>query len=450
MAIPCAPTGDKQVQLRRGTTAENDAFTGADGELSFDTDQNRPRIHDGVTVGGFPIALLSDIVPGSSPPFVDTTNIIMGSADNTKLLRFEVDGFTAATTRTLTPQNASYTIAGLETANLFTADQSINNTIFLLTDGTASFASGVVIIDASGFIDIGGGFVILNPDGSAVFAGGALSISSTGQLAIADGTAAAPGLIMNSDANTGLFLFGADQFAISTGGVTRAVINNSGLWLGSNSIQWSNGFASAVDVILFRDGANLGQRLSPAGLGGTQYHLYNNYTDDLNWERLNMEWNANAAFLSTERLGTGSFRNLALGSEGAASVFLRTNAINRVEVNSDGKMSLTRALSTAVATLTDAATIATDAVLANHFRVTLGGNRTLGNPTNPYDGARIVYEFIQDGTGSRTITLDTKFALGTDITGVTLTTTANKRDFMTVIYNSTADKWYVVAFVKGY
>jgi hypothetical protein len=106
--------------------------------------------------------------------------------------------------------------------------------------------------------------------------------------------------------------------------------------------------------------------------------------------------------------------------------------------------------SSAISTLTDAATIATDASLANHYRVTLGGNRTLGNPTNPYDGARLVYEFIQDGTGSRTITLDTKFALGTDITAVTLTTTASRRDFMTVIYNLAADKWYVVAFVKGY
>lgn len=452
MAVPCLPTGDKQVQLRRGTTAENNAFIGALGELAFNTELIGLRLHDGVTVGGHRVAMFSDIVSGSSPPFVDTTSIIMGSADPTKLLRFEVDGFTAATTRVLTPQNSSYTIAGLETANLFTANQNINNNIALNTDGTASFAGGIVVIDASGIIDIGGGFTILSPDGSAVFAGGALSIFSTGRLAIADGTAALPGLVMNSDPNTGLYLFGADQFAISTGGLARAVINNSGLWLGDNSIQWGNGFGSAVDVILFRDGANLGQRLDPpgAGSGGTQYHLYNNYVDDLNWERVNLEWNANAAFLSTERFGTGSFRNLAIGSEGTASVFLRTNAINRVEVNSDGKMLLTRALSTAVVAMTDAATIATDAILGNHYRVTLGGNRTLGNPTNTYDGARVVYEFIQDGTGNRTITLDTKFAFGTDITGVTLSTAAGARDFMTVIYNAAADLWHVVAFVKGY
>jgi len=100
--------------------------------------------------------------------------------------------------------------------------------------------------------------------------------------------------------------------------------------------------------------------------------------------------------------------------------------------------------------LTDAATIATDASLGNHFRVTLGGNRTLGNPTNPTDGQRALWELIQDGTGTRTLAYDTKFAFGTDISSVTLTTTASKRDFLTAVYNSTADKWYVVGFVKGY
>lgn len=104
-------------------------------------------------------------------------------------------------------------------------------------------------------------------------------------------------------------------------------------------------------------------------------------------------------------------------------------------------------------TLTDAATIATDASLGNRFRVTLGGNRTLGAPTNPTNGQQCVWEIIQDGTGSRTLSLDTGtggFAFGTDIASITLTTTASKRDFLTAIYNSTANKWYVVGFVKGY
>jgi hypothetical protein len=41
-----------QVQFRRGTTTQNNAFTGANGEISVDTDIRTLRIHDGTTGGG--------------------------------------------------------------------------------------------------------------------------------------------------------------------------------------------------------------------------------------------------------------------------------------------------------------------------------------------------------------------------------------------------------------
>jgi hypothetical protein len=41
-----------QVQFRRGTTTQNNAFTGAAGELTYDTDVKTLRIHDGTTPGG--------------------------------------------------------------------------------------------------------------------------------------------------------------------------------------------------------------------------------------------------------------------------------------------------------------------------------------------------------------------------------------------------------------
>lgn len=39
-------------QLRRGTTAQNNAFTGAVGEPTLDTETGMIHIHDGVTQGG--------------------------------------------------------------------------------------------------------------------------------------------------------------------------------------------------------------------------------------------------------------------------------------------------------------------------------------------------------------------------------------------------------------
>lgn len=42
----------KLLQLRRGTTAENDLFTGNVAEVTYDTDKKEIRVHDGVTAGG--------------------------------------------------------------------------------------------------------------------------------------------------------------------------------------------------------------------------------------------------------------------------------------------------------------------------------------------------------------------------------------------------------------
>ena len=51
----------KQVQRRRGTTAETAVFTGANGECTVDTTKKVVVVHDGVTAGGFPQARKSDV-----------------------------------------------------------------------------------------------------------------------------------------------------------------------------------------------------------------------------------------------------------------------------------------------------------------------------------------------------------------------------------------------------
>jgi len=45
-----------QVQLRRGTSSQVAAFTGAAGEVVVDTTNNRAVVHDGATAGGFALA----------------------------------------------------------------------------------------------------------------------------------------------------------------------------------------------------------------------------------------------------------------------------------------------------------------------------------------------------------------------------------------------------------
>lgn len=80
-------------------------------------------------------------------------------------------------------------------------------------------------------------------------------------------------------------------------------------------------------------------------------------------------------------------------------------------------------------TLTDAATIAVDMSTFINAKVTLGGNRTLGQPSSVKNGQSGCIEIIQDGTGSRTLAYhaDWLFAGGTD---PTLSTTAGAKDLL--------------------
>lgn len=57
----------------------------------------------------------------------------------------------------------------------------------------------------------------------------------------------------------------------------------------------------------------------------------------------------------------------------------------------------------AVGTLTDGATITPDLTANSTFSVTLGGNRTMANPTSPIAGQTGSIFIVQDGTGSRTL-----------------------------------------------
>lgn len=102
-------------------------------------------------------------------------------------------------------------------------------------------------------------------------------------------------------------------------------------------------------------------------------------------------------------------------------------------------------------TLTDAATIAIDAGIANGFKVTLGGARTLGNPTNPKGGGQvIVIKVSQDGAGTRTLAYDTKYRFSTGLPQPVVTTGANKFDYIGFIYNAADDKWDFIALVQGF
>ena len=72
------------LQLRRGTTAQNDSFTGAVGELSVDTQLDTIRVHDGSTAGGFSTVGIASTQTLTNKTLTSpqiTTSIIPSSAD---------------------------------------------------------------------------------------------------------------------------------------------------------------------------------------------------------------------------------------------------------------------------------------------------------------------------------------------------------------------------------
>ena len=97
----------------------------------------------------------------------------------------------------------------------------------------------------------------------------------------------------------------------------------------------------------------------------------------------------------------------------------KTNAVQSFSVAQRGS----------VTALTDGTTITPDFAAANNFSLTIGGNRTLANPTNLTAGQSGVIVITQDGTGSRTGSWNTvfKWAGGT---APTLTTTASAVDVL--------------------
>ena len=140
-----------QLQLRRGTTSQNNSFTGAAGELSIDTDLDQIRIHDGSAAGGVkvPATGLAFGAAGNTNPATNTAsfgtpanvvirtatgqsgNVIIGDATATSSHSLDVRGTAnvgALAATSVVPQasdGGALGSASLEWADLFLADGAV-------------------------------------------------------------------------------------------------------------------------------------------------------------------------------------------------------------------------------------------------------------------------------------------------------------------------------------
>jgi hypothetical protein len=129
------------------------------------------------------------------------------------------------------------------------------------------------------------------------------------------------------------------------------------------------------------------------------------------------------------------------GSTNFASTFTASPTADRTVTVPDTSFTLagtntaqsyTAAQRGAISTLTDGATITPDFALANNYSVTLGGNRTLANPTNLTAGQSGSIFISQDGTGSRTLAYGSQydFAGGTAPTLSTAASAVDRIDYV--------------------
>lgn len=124
-----------QVQIRRGTSTQNNAFTGAAGELSFDATNNNLRVHDGSTAGGH-------VLESSNTVIVQEEGSTVGSSATT--LNFAGANITAAGSggvKTITVAGASGTFSNFaEVFNAYSsaASLALDNASYSMVSITAS------------------------------------------------------------------------------------------------------------------------------------------------------------------------------------------------------------------------------------------------------------------------------------------------------------------------
>jgi hypothetical protein len=269
-------------------------------------------------------------------------------------------------------------------------------------------------------------------------------------IAFENGSAAAPSIYFkDSGTDTGIYSPGADQVAISTGGTGRLFIDSSGRLLAGTSTARTNFFGTTLSAVIQTEGT--GGSTGRGALSVINNDVSNNPPYILLGRSGAASLGSNTVIVNGSRLGTLTFH----GADGTSFIEAATVAgevdgtpgstdmpgrlvfsttadgaaspTERMRISSAGRITVAgSALNTPVA-LTDAATVAVDLSLSNNYTLTLGGNRTLGAPTNQTAGQSGVIVITQDGTGSRTLAYNAvwKFPGGT---APTLTTTASAVD----------------------
>lgn len=122
--------------------------------------------------------------------------------------------------------------------------------------------------------------------------------------------------------------------------------------------------------------------------------------------------------------------------KGSGTSALTTATIGVDYAGIDTAQTFTKGQRGEITTLTDGATVTPDMADSNNFTLTLGGNRTLANPTNLTAGQSGSIFIVQDGTGSRTLAYGNQYDF-IGGTAPTLSTAASSVDRIDYVVRTT-------------
>ena len=240
------------------------------------------------------------------------------------------------------------------------------------------------------------------------------------------------GIIIGSSVNIGI----PSANSVNTLQLVNDSVNNDILdsTTGAEAVNTNVIRDSAINAAKIQDDQVTEPKLATTSAGSTGQYLQKTGATTMDWASVSTDLVAD----TTPQLGG----NLDVNGNQIVSA---SNGNISIQPNGTGTVEVKRA-SSALNTLTDAATIAVDLSLANNHTVTLGGNRTLGNPTNAEPGQTGSIFIVQDGTGGRTLTPDTNWHFAKGGTHPTFSTAANAVDRIDYIVRTSTSIHCVATF----
>lgn len=196
--------------------------------------------------------------------------------------------------------------------------------------GTGVAAALANAANATGGIVLAGGTSSLNVNGTvgatSAASGAFTTISATSPILAPNGALSAPAYSFTNSTNTGITQGdgGVGRISLVSAGVIMLYLDNGNnrVALNANShLGWSGGSpaVTALDCLIWRDAAGL-LGLRNGTVNSVGISSYNTYTNSTNYERAAFRWSSNVLKIGTEKLGSGTARDLDIQTDGVSRI----------------------------------------------------------------------------------------------------------------------------------